>query len=124
MAKAKKYVSKGQRDSVSKQTRKAIHRDRDTSVKSLLQSFAVKEFTMTSQNKKDKKLAEKYKAELEIKTGASRLINRYGKCGLTWAAAVQATKTDYTETLTKKWNKILREWSKEQAKKTGIYVNG
>lgn len=123
MAKSK-YVSKGQRRSVSKATRKATRREQPVSAKRLLQSYAVKEFIMGSYSGKDKRLATKYTAELEIKTEASRLVNRFGKCGLTWGAAVQAIKTDYTEKLTKKWNKILRKWAEAESKKTGIYVNG
>ena len=124
MAKAKKYVSKGERNSVSKSTRKAVRRDRPATVATMLQSYKVKEFVMDSFNPKDKRLSNKYSNELIIKTEACRLFNRFGRCGLTWSAAVQAVKTDFVENLTKKWNKILREWAKEQSKKTGIYVNG
>lgn len=124
MAKKTKYVSKGQRRSVSKITRKAIRRERPISAENLLRSYAVKEAIMGSYSGKDKRLATKYIAELEIKTEASRLINRFGKCGLIWGAAIHAVKTNYTEKLTKKWNKILRKWAEEESKKTGIYVNG
>lgn len=112
------YVSKGQRPNVSRKTQKAVRTERKASndVRAVLQRDARRSLIKSSYSKEDKILAERYKEEDKIHIEASRLYNKYSKAGLTWSAAVQAVKTDFVESLNKKWVKRLRSWNEEQRK--------
>ena len=113
--KLKHYVSKGQRPNVSKSIRKLVKRNSLPSVEDTLKSYWKRYQVINNpQNKKEKELGKKYVKEQEVSVEAQRLVNRFGRCGLTWAEAVRAIKTDFKDNLLKKWAPILRDWNKKQ----------
>ncbi len=113
--KVKHYVSKGQRPNVSKRTRKLVKRTSLVSAEDTLKSFWKRNQVINNpQNKREKELANKYVKENEVKIEAQRLLNRFSRCGLTWAEAVGAIKTDFKDRLLQKWTPILRDWNKKQ----------
>tara|TARA_Y100000034_G_scaffold34222_1_gene41933 strand:- start:10497 stop:10862 length:366 start_codon:yes stop_codon:yes gene_type:complete len=112
----KKYVSKGQRPNVTRATKNAMKRERVTSPESLLQSLTIRNrIKFKPQNKQEKELSEKYFKEDDIAIKARQLFYKYQGCGVTWAACVQAVKTDYVELFQKKWNGKLAAYRKANA---------
>lgn len=84
-SKGRNYQSKGERPSVNKKVRNDVRRNRPWTVESMLQSER-----MMSKEKKD------------IIKKAQELYSKYGDRA-TWAACVQAVKTDRVSEFTNKY---------------------
>lgn len=119
-SKSKGYISKGQRPNVSKQTTKALRRDRkdNPAVEDVLKSYSHrKRVIYKPQNDAERKLAKKYATEDAVFAKSNELLLRYSKSGLTKAETVMAVKTDRVSELINKWKPRMSAWVKEQKAK-------
>lgn len=69
--------------------------------------------------KKGHELRDRYLDEDYTKQAAEKLFMQYKEIGITWAACVQAIKTNFAEQLHSKWGprlKVYREEMKEKEK--------
>ena len=122
MAKSKsnmkgKYISKGERPSVNKETKKIVRRARlaNRPVEDILKSLRYKDRVIAKpQNKKEEELKKKYLEQNRINARAEDLLSRYGKAGLTRAGAVQAVLTDTVASLIQKWKPRLSAYIAQQ----------
>ena len=85
--KSQGYVSKGTHRNVAKWCCNAMRREREPTVESILQRERMRSEC------RDPKLREKYAEENRVKSAATDLFARYSGIA-TWAACVQAVKTD------------------------------
>lgn len=117
--KSKLYISKGERPNVNQKILNSMRRERVPSTISLLKKRDKRtQIILRPQDKKEKELRVKYMKEDSTFQEANRLYGYYGKCGLTWGAAIQAVKTEYVEKLREKWNPKLKAWIRDQKKKS------
>lgn len=115
--KSKGYISKGGCPSVNKKLRNAIRKERIPTPTSMAQSVAFREKIIKSPKTPEERiLKKKFEKDDEIITEASRLWNNFRVAGMTWAAAVQAVKTEKTEEIKTAWQKRFRAWVKQQEK--------
>lgn len=105
----KHYVSKGERPSVNKKVLNKIRKMRSWSA---ARDKASRDFrnniihrARRSSDKEINRLAEKFKQEAAVESMALDLFDKYGSYGCTWAACIQAVKTDHVPQLKDKWHK-------------------
>lgn len=115
------YTSKGQRPNVARTTINAMRRDRrlNPSIASIFQRAEYR--SMVLSRPKDRKLAnlhKKYVEQEQIKSRAEGLYKQFIGAGVTWAACVQAVKTDYIGQLEMKYGRITAK-VKEKLKESG-----
>lgn len=123
MSTKKHYTSKGQRPNVSKKTRKLVKRNSFQSVESAFKSYLKRQQVINSpQNKREEERGKRYVKEEQVLIEAQRIMNRFSRCGLTWAEAVAAIKTDFKDKLLRKWTPILRDWNKKQENNNAFSV--
>ncbi len=116
------YTSKGQRRNVARATILAMRRDRrlNPSVASIFQRAEHR--SMVLSRPKDRNLAtlyKKYSDQELVKARAEGLFKQFQGAGVTWAACVQAAKTDYVGQLEMKYGRInvkVKEKLKESGK--------
>lgn len=128
MAKGKKgsgktYVSKGQRPNVSRKIRNMVRRSRreDRPLEDILKSDANRQRVLEKPSgDRERKLRDRYREEDRVAKAAAMLFKQFENQGMSWAAAVQAVKTDKIPEVTEKYlhkqNK-RKEASKKQASK-------
>lgn len=102
------YTSKGQRRCVARKTLNAMRRDRreNPSIDSLFQASDHRRLVLG--RPKDKNLAilyKKYVEEDRVNSRAEDLFKSFKSAGVTWAACVQAVKTDYIAQLEMKFGR-------------------
>ncbi|KKN24771.1 hypothetical protein LCGC14_0891560 [marine sediment metagenome] len=69
--------------------------------------------------KKEHELRERYLDENYVKQAAEKLFVQYKEINITWAACVQAIKTNFAEQLHSKWGPRLKAHREEQKAKKG-----
>lgn len=105
-ASGKHYVSKNERPNVSRRVRNAIRREnrQNPSIRSILDSYNHRSTAIERpHDPKYKGMKEKYEFEDAVDVKASALMNKFGKYGMTWSAAVMAVKTDRIGEVEAKW---------------------
>ena len=106
------YVSKGQRPSV--QLANAVRRDGRANGGNMRSIFAKAKHREDVLAKHGNNAAkEKILEQDRIETLASQLFETYESAGITWAACVQAVKTDFVSELHQKWANRLGQAKKE-----------
>lgn len=95
------YVSKGTQRNVARATINAMRRERKPTVESVLQSQRARAEC------RDPKLRERYIEEARVLSVASDLLARYNGVA-TWAACVQAVKTDSVSQFHNKYGSRLK----------------
>lgn len=111
MAKGKKssgknYVSKGQRPNVSRKIRNMVKRARreDRPVEDILKSDANRQRILEKPaGEKERSLRDRYREEDRVAKAAALLFKQFENQGMSWAAAVQAVKTDKVPEVTEKY---------------------
>lgn len=96
--------------SVSRRTLNAVRRDKRR-IPNLLKSFQSEQHKVFIISRKDPTLAdlqERYKFELNSYDTASKLFDQYSVAGATWAACMQAAKTNWVSQFHLKWGEKLR----------------
>lgn len=75
---------------------------------------------LNPRGKKEHELRDRYLDEDYTNRAAEKLFEQYKEIGITWAACVQAIKTNFAEQLHSKWGPRLKTYREEQkAKKKG-----
>ena len=64
--------------------------------------------------KKENELRDRYLDEDYVKQAAEKLFVQYKEINITWAACVQAIKTNFAEQLHSKWGPRLKAYREEQ----------
>lgn len=116
MAKGKKssgkhYTSKGERPNVSAKIRNALRRDRRArpNVDDMIRSWSARqEIISKPRGEKQRELRERYIAQEDVQYQAHKLYDQYRDAGITWAACVQAVKTNFVEYLHNKWSPRIK----------------
>ena len=100
------YVSNGERPSVKRSTLIALRKERraNPSLKSIFQRLEHREYVLSRKHDpKFKVLRERYIYEDSINSRATKLLDKFGSYGATWAGCVQAVKTDFVPSFESKW---------------------
>ncbi len=116
------YTSKGQRPNVARKTVNAMRRDRrlNPAIDSIFQRMDHRRMVLS--RPKDRNLAKlhkKYSTQEQVKNRAESLFKQFQGAGVTWAACIQAVKTDYIGQLEMKFGRInvkVKEKLKESGK--------
>lgn len=109
----KHYVSKGERRNVSRKTRNMLRADKraNPDIEDVLKSLEFKTRIIDKpKGAKEKALQERYINEENTQQAALKIYEQYEKVGITWAACVQAVKTNFGEQLHTKWRPILKNY--------------
>lgn len=102
--------------SVNKKLLKLMRRDRKQNPKvvDIMKSMAHRTFVMSRNEKHHAVLKERYMNQEMVETRASELWLKYGEVA-TWAACVQAVKTDWIPSFLNKYNDKLKALKDMQA---------
>jgi len=109
---------------VSRRTYNMMRREKRTNPKlvDVLKRMEHREgIIFNPKGKKENELRDRYLDEDYVKRSAEKLFIQYEEIGITWAACVQAIKTNFAEQLHSKWGprlKAHREAEKEKKKGT------
>ena len=102
-----KYVSKGQRKSVSQKIKNDVKRNTQKPLGDIVRSMRkVEEVLSRTRDASTSDQRKKIMNNEMIELSASRLYEKFGPKGATWAACVQAVKTDYVSSFTDKWSRV------------------
>jgi hypothetical protein len=101
--KSKGKISQGLRPTVSRRLRNALRKDRRSTFS--VESFFQRERSISAN--RDKRLAEKYASEERTLHTATDLFARYNSVA-TWAACVQAAKTEWVSQFHVKYGALLK----------------
>lgn len=112
MAKGKKasgktYTSKGERPNVSRKLLNAVRTEKrkNPPVDTLIARMNHRNMILAKGSRDQKK---KMEEKISIENRASELFEQFSKHGVTWAACVQAVKTDWVPSFMNRWGEIGR----------------
>lgn len=111
------YISKGQRPNVSRKVHNMMrrHRRANPTLEDVLKRMEYREGVITSpKGKKEHELRDRYLDENYTNQAAEKLFIQYKEVNITWAACVQAAKTNFAEQLHSKWGPRLKAHREEQ----------
>lgn len=109
----KSYVSKGLRKNVSRKTLIDMRKDRKAKrpVEDVLAKLRHRDEVMRRGTAKQ---VEKLEKAIYVEDRATELYTQYQEVGITWAACVQAVKTDYISQLHQKWAPVLSKKNQDK----------
>jgi len=105
---------------VSRKIHNMLRRERraDPALEDVLKRMEYRDMIISSpKGKKQHELRDRYLDENYVNQSAEKLFEQYKEIGITWAACVQAIKTNFAEQLHSKWGPRLKAHREEMKEK-------